>query len=79
MNATVNSIFEEVTFVLMYSHPQFLFSMVIVEVFSNDECLANDATGHNPQVLDAEGREKVLNKAMNVFMGFHIAVSGKFS
>ena len=66
MNATVNSIFEEVSFVLMYSHPQFLFSMVVVEVFSTDECLAYVVTGHNPTVLEAEGREKVLNKARNV-------------
>ena len=79
MNVMVNSIFEEVAFVLMYSHPQLLFSIVVVEVFSTDERLANGATGHNPAVLEAEGREEVLNKARNVFMGFHIAVFGKFS
>jgi hypothetical protein len=77
LNAKVNSIFEEVAFVLMYSHPQLLTSIVIVEVFSTDEHLAKDATGHNPAVLEAEGREEVLNKARNVFMGFHIAVFGK--
>ena len=36
---------------------------------------ANGVTGHNPAVLEAEGREEVLNKARNVFMGFHIANS----
>ena len=39
MNVMVNSIFEEVAFVLMYSHPQLLFSIVVVEVFSTDERL----------------------------------------
>ena len=55
---------------LMYSHPQLLFSIVVVEVFSTDERLANGATGHNPAVLEAEGREEVLHKARNVFIGF---------
>jgi hypothetical protein len=45
-----------------------LFIIVVVEVFSTDECLANVATGHNPAVLEAEGREEVLNKARNVFI-----------
>ena len=77
MNVTVNIIFEEVVFVLMHSHPQLLFSIVVVEVFSTDNCLTNGATGHNPTVLEAGGREEVLNKARNVFMGFHIAVFWK--
>jgi hypothetical protein len=40
----------------------------VVEVFSTHERLANGATGHNSAVLEAEGREEVLNKARNVFI-----------
>ena len=55
---------------LMHSHPQLLFSIVVVEVFSTDERLANGATGHNPAVLEAEGREEVLMMMMSFICSF---------